>query len=154
MYTRNNGITSFNYDVDELFDLCALESSYMSKNIKNDKNEYNGEYLVLTRDEQDAFGVCLENGIDNLLDYIQKLCPDNDGINKEDGFSINVYDGNSPDKILKIVDSSIKYVIIYGALSKWYALNFDSKTSDNYAKLQEIKLQKLWKEMFRMRNIN
>lgn len=74
-YTLNGNTVTFEYDVDEVFEACALKTAYLSRRVKDDEGKYTGEELVLTQDEREAFDRCLQESVAGLWGYVGKNVP-------------------------------------------------------------------------------
>lgn len=138
----------FSYDQDDLFDSVAMQSSYVSRSVRNDAGEYVGEDLALSHDEDDVYGECFRKCADSLASSFLKTSID---FEVEDGFCIRFRDNGVKDKVLKSIDQGFTDALVYGILSNWFEACSEEKMVEYCDSVQVDKLSKLWNDMFWMR---
>lgn len=148
MYLRKNKTIVFSYDIDDMFEKVSMESSYISRSVKDDEGNYRGEEFALTHDEDDVYRECFRKGANSLASEFLKMCVD---VDFEDDFSIVFPDNKIKEKILKIVDESFTDALLYGVLSNWFEVCGDGKLLEYCRSMEAIKLKKLWDDTFGIR---
>lgn len=150
-YIKNYNVVGFVYDKDELFDSCCLQSSYISRNIKDKEGKYIGEDFVLTLDEREGFEECLRKCIPDICKVFSKISPKKDTFELNDEISIKVLNNGCDDKVLDIIDEFLRTVLVYGILKGWYELCGEANLIGYCSQVYTDKMKELWDSMFKMR---
>ncbi|MCM1031555.1 MAG: hypothetical protein NC410_08985 [Oscillibacter sp.] len=148
MYSRRNKTVVFSYDIDEMFDKVSMESSYISRSIKDEEGNYKGEDFALTHDEDDIYAECFRKGANNLASRFLKMCTD---VDFEDDFSITFPDNKIKEKVLKSVDEDFTDALLYGVLANWFEVCGDGKLVEYCKTIENDKFKKLWNDTFGIR---
>lgn len=148
MYSRKGKTVVFSYDADGMFDKAAMESSYISRSVKDDEGNYKGEELALSHDEDDVYSECFRMATNKLASSFSKMCLD---VDFEDGFRISFPDKRVKEKVLKLVDESFTDALLYGVLADWFEVCGDGKLTEYCRTIEAGKLKKLWNDTFVVR---
>lgn len=152
-YLRNKNMTVFSFEQEELFNLCAMKSSYFSRMIKDPERNYIGEEHILTEDERDVFEECVRESVSIVWAKLRKMCGKGaDALSVEDNVIFKLYDGGCDERVLKVVDKDIQEVLVAGILKEWFMLCGNRDVGELYEQKREVKLNVLWRNMFPMRN--
>lgn len=140
-YLRDKNMTIFSFEQEELFNLCALKSSYSSRMAKDQEGNYTGEELTLTEDEKDVFEECLRDSVSVVWAKIRKMCSrGSDALSVEDDVIFKLYDGGCDERVLKVVEKDLQEILIAGILKEWFMLCGKKDVAGVYEQEREFKL--------------
>lgn len=145
-----NGIC-FVYDKDELFDSCCLQSSYVSRNVRDKEGKYVGLDFVLTSDEREGFEECLRKCVPDVYQLFAKISPRKEAFGFNEEIFIKVMRKECEERILDIIDEFLRIVFTYGILKGWYELCGEASLVEYCSQIYANKMKELWESMFRMR---
>lgn len=129
---QKEGIITFIYNNEDLFNRAGLESAYMTKNASNEEGA-SLDAFALTDDERALYDVCLNKTVANVYEVLAKISSGvtdafnaSAAIDGKDGkfvrFAVRdnkAYNSNT----LPLVDNTIADCLVYGALSEFYSTN-------------------------------
>lgn len=143
MATIENGVITFSYSADDLFNDVGLISAYMTKDIKNEQGSVIDEFAI-TDDERELFDVCVKQAVPNIFDAMLKMSTCTEGYNIDGGYiEFSVRDNQSYNKnSLPLVESTIYDCLKFGVLTEFYSMCIhpDLKRISNEKYSEEILL--------------
>lgn len=135
---KSEGIITFYYNSDDLFNDVGILSAYMAKNLSSSIDDF-----AITDDERDIYDVCLSQALPNIYESMLKVttgvsdafkesadvkAQEESGLKRKVGkyVELNILDNNAYNKnVLSLVDSTIRDCIKYGVLSEYYAIGIN-----------------------------
>lgn len=152
-YTLNGNTVTFEYDADELFDICVLKSTYLSRRMKDPEGRYAGEELALTGDEREAFDRCLNECVLGLWSYVSKMCLEGkEGLDHESGISFKMPVGKGGERTMKVVDTRFFELLVSGTLKGWFKLCGEGNLSGMFEQEFASGVRALWDALFPLRD--
>ena len=127
---NNDGIITFYYKRDELFNDVGQISAYMTKNLASESGSALDDYAI-TDDEKDIFNVCVKQTLPNVYEVLMKMSTgvkdafDDDAT--ENGVAcvkLSINDNEAyNENILSLVNATIEDCLRYGILAEFYSIN-------------------------------
>lgn len=139
MFGKNQGIITFYYDSDKLFNDVSLMSAYMTKNLKSETGSMMDEFSI-SDDEKDVYKVCVRQTLPNIYETMIKITSgvvdafDDDatvsdkestGLGREAGTYIEftIQDNEAyNDNVLNLVDATLLNCLKHGILAEFYSI--------------------------------
>lgn len=139
MINDMDGIITFRYDYDEVFNDVGLLSAYMIKNVADENGTLLDDYAI-TEDEKDVFAICLKQALPNIWERLMKI---SSGVDNAFGIvtveateeteagkfvEFNIKDNGAYNKnVLALVESTLNECIKYGVLTEFYSVNVNAE---------------------------
>lgn len=136
---KQEGVITFYYDSEKLFNDVSLMSAYMTKNLASDNGSAMDEYNM-SDDEHDVYEVCVRQTLPNIYEAIMKItsgvdkafdddvtvtAAGEDELGRAEGTYIefNILNNDAyNDNVLNLADSTILNCLKYGVLSEFYSI--------------------------------
>lgn len=127
---NNDGIITFYYKRDELFNDVGQISAYMTKNLASESGSALDDYAI-TDDEKDIFNVCVKQTLPNVYEVLMKMSTGIDDAFNDDAteegtqcVSLSINDNEAyNENILSLVNATIEDCLRYGILAEFYSIN-------------------------------
>lgn len=139
MFGKNQGIITFYYDSDKLFNDVSLMSAYMTKNLKSEAGSMMDEFSI-SDDEKDVYKVCVRQTLPNIYETMMKItsgvvdafdddaivsAKESTGLGREAGTYIEftIQDNEAyNDNVLNLVDATLFNCLKHGILAEFYSI--------------------------------
>lgn len=136
---KTDGIITFYYDSDKLFNDVSLISAYMTKNLSNEGGSLMDEFNI-SDDEKDIYKVCVRQTLPNIYETIMKITSGVDnafddevevnsketsGLGRDPGVYIefNLQNNESYNvNVLNLVDATMLNCLKHGILAEFYSI--------------------------------